>query len=167
MSDGWEKDPEYQQAYAQYLAAKTVAEKDGDEVGVLKAENTWLTARGDLKEKITARELATKRMDEVLETAKKECPDVPASLYEHLKDPDALLTIARELQDKITSTKDSAEKKWGKPAAAPTGAADTARRNSQMDELVARVNRGEKAANEEYKRKVWSERVMPFVERQR
>lgn len=159
---------EWLSAKAEYLAAKTVAEKADDEVALLRNENAWLVKSTALEKKLVGEATLAARREKVLAEVKEEYPLVPPSVYEHISDPDALLQVAKDMQETMDKSVQKSLNRWG-PSGAPSGS--TGSRKSQPaylnPELREKVNANSPGANKNFKDSYWTERVMPFVERSR
>lgn len=164
----YDESQEWLSAKAEYMAAMQVAQAAGDELGQLKAENAWLQKSGALKEKLVGEATLAARREKVLAEVKEDYPLVPPSVYEHITDPDALLQVAKDMQETMDKNVQKSLNRWG-PSGAPTGS--TGSRKSQPahlnPELREKVNMGDREANRVWKADFWTNRVMPFVERNR
>jgi hypothetical protein len=164
----YEQNPEWLSAKAEYIAAKTVAEAASDEMAQLRNENAWLVKSTALKERLVGEEQQAQRREKVLAQVKEDYPLVPESVYQHIADPDALLAVAKDMQETMDKNVQKSLNRWG-PSGAPT--TSTGSRKSQPaylnPELREKVNANAPGANKAWKDDFWNSLVMPFVERER
>ncbi len=157
----------YKESKAEHEAAVLVADRAGDELGKLKAENGWLKKEGEFRARFDAETAAETKLNAVKEQVKKDYPFVPVSLLDNISDPDALLQVAKDMA-KVADPGENAA--WGKPGGASGGGsgetdAGAGYSKREIDALVKRVNTGrnDPQAAEEYKKWVMDTRIFPFA----
>lgn len=164
--------PDYLAAKAEYMAAVQVADRAQDELGKLRAENSWLRKETEVRGRLEREALVAEKREVVLKKIKEEYPLVPASLLESIQDPDQLLKVAEEMYNQIDGETRKKTSSWGN-AQAPAGSGGTRKSNKKtqdnqyMTDLVNRVNKnegGKDGAVKEYKDLIWRERVTPWHE---
>lgn len=155
--------PEWRAAEAEYQTAVLVAEKSEDEIGKLRAENTWIKRQSQLRSDFTTAQSAASALAAAHKEVTEKYPMVPKTVLDHIKDPEALLAVAKDFEASMKKAGQS----WGKAA----GASEEPRRNTRSrDEhvaLVNRVNQGDPQALKDYKRWVIDNRIYPHFLDQR
>lgn len=143
--------PEYQTAKNEYVAAVSLADRNGDQVAKLQAELGWERQQRSLSEQVRTINEQHTRLTSAVEQVKRDFPMAPASLIESIKDPDTLLRVAKEMHDKVVEAQGGT---WGAPAGAPGQPAERPKGGKkslglppkEYNDLVDRVNSGDKNA---------------------
>lgn len=92
---------EYGPALAKYKADKAVANESGTETDLARVDAEWANTRMRLMQTKVGNDTSQRETNAALDKAKTDFPNVPDEIYAHLTDPQAILTAAQKVAERM------------------------------------------------------------------